>query len=230
MVTSPWVRLPSAWIQDGRLVELRWEHGGRGSDNIAALMTLTVIAHEADQRTGVARLTYDALCALTGLSRAKISNGLDVLRRMNVVERGPEGARSTYHLVGYTPDRNWAKLPARSMYHADSVAAYAHFQLRTAVELEALKLFFLFVAQRDRETNLASIGYDKIASYTGVRRERIKAAISFLASFPLIYVEHVPIGTSAHGVSNAYRIVGVDAYRHMGTRGRAMNAADLPTD
>jgi hypothetical protein len=41
-----------------------------------------VIAHAADQDTGIARITYDHICDVAGLSRAKLSNGLDVLKRL----------------------------------------------------------------------------------------------------------------------------------------------------
>jgi hypothetical protein len=109
---------------------------------------------------------------------------------------------------------------------AGRIAAFADFQLRRMVELDALKLFFLFVARRGRTTNVAHIGYEKIEEYTAVKRIRIKTAISFLASLELICVEHIPSSTNAHGVSNAYRIVGLDGYNHMGTRGRGMTEID----
>jgi hypothetical protein len=74
MVLREWVRFPSKWIQDGGLKQLRWSGGGtRGADNTAALMTLTAIAHHADDERGLAKLTYDQLCTITGLSRAKLA-------------------------------------------------------------------------------------------------------------------------------------------------------------
>jgi hypothetical protein len=226
MTIKPWVRLPSAWIHGSGLANMKWKSGGEGSDNIAALMALTAIAHAADEETGGARATYDQLCALTGLSRAKLSNGLQVLDRLEILKPGPEGFRSTYRLVDYDPQRGWAKFPAKSMYSSSRIAAFGDFRLRRVAELDALKLFFLFVAHRDRNTNFANIGYDKIEEYTEVKRARIKTAISFLASLSLIYVEHVPSKTNPQGISNAYRIVGVEPYKHMGTRGRAMDEFD----
>jgi hypothetical protein len=92
--------------------------------------------------------------------------------------------------------------------------------------LDALKLFFLFVARRGRDTNLASIGYDKIEEYSGMKRLRIKPAISFLASLSLIYVEHVPSKTTP-GIANAYRIVGLESYHHLGTTGRGLDAISV---
>jgi hypothetical protein len=221
-----WVRLPSKWINDHGLQSLRWKNGGEGSDNIAALMALTVVAHQADEETGIARVTYDQFCDTTGLSRAKISAGLDVLENIEVIEREPGEVRSTFKLTNYTPS-GWAKLPARSMYALGSIAAFKEFSLRRVAELDALKLFFLFVAMRSNKANLALIGYDRIHLYTAIHRIRIKTAISFLASLSLVYVEHIPSRESPNGVANAYRIVGLSPYNHMGTRGRGMDIADL---
>lgn len=228
MVIDEWVRLPSAWIDDGGLAGLSWKSGGDGADTTAALMVLTRLAHAADQATGVAKLTYDEMGAATGLSRAKIANGLSVLQQSDLIERGPDAARSMYHLTNFPPGHHWAKLPAKSMYStADTIAAFTRFQLRQAIELDALKLFFLFLARRDRTTNLAHIGYLKIEQHTGIKSARIKPAISFLASLPLVYVEHV---SSTTGIANAYRIVGLDSYNHLGTRGRAISEFDLQTN
>jgi hypothetical protein len=222
-----WVPLPSQWINDGGLAALRWKHGGEGADHVAALMALTIIAHAADSDTGAARVTYDHFCATTLLSRAKISKGLEVLERIEVIEREPDDARSTYKLAKFDPNGGWAKFPARSMYSAGVIAAFADFQLRRVAELDALKLFFLMVARRNRSTNIANIGYDKIVDYTQINRGRIKTAISFLAAHSLLHVERIPSMLSADGVSNAYRVVGIDPYAHMGTRGRAMDAAEF---
>ena len=222
MVTRPWVRLPSYWIDDGDLAQFKWNSGGEGADNVAALMSLTTIAHAADQETGVARLTYNDICDGTGLSRAKLANGLRILKEVKVIQTGPDEARSTYQLVNFDPRHRWAKLPAKSMYSSGRISAFSNFQLRLAAELDALKLFLLFVARQSRDTNLANIGYEKITEYTGIKRIKIKTAISLLASLSLVYVENSPSEVNKYGVSNAYRIVGLDPYNHMGTRGRSM--------
>lgn len=71
---------------------------GKGSDNVAALMVLTAIAHHADPDSGLSRLTYDQTAAITGLSRAKISGGLDLLEERGIIHRnGTEEASSGFH-------------------------------------------------------------------------------------------------------------------------------------
>ena len=227
MSIRSWVRLPSIWIEEGGLKQLSWGAAGQGADNIAALMALTAIAHVADDETGIARVTYDQLCGWTGLSRAKLSSGLQILKTLGVIARVPDAPQSTYRLMSYDPQGGWAKLPGKRMYSGGRIHAFDEFRLRKQVELDALKLFFLFVARRDRRTNLANISYDKIEEYTGIKRRKIKAAISFLASLSLVYVEHLPSTANEQGISNAYRIVGVESRIHMGTRGRGLDEAEF---
>lgn len=223
-----WVRLPSTWINEHGLVAFRWDHGGTGADQIAALMLLTVIAHNADQAVGRARITYEDFCARTELSRAKVSKGLAILERQRLIGRPEETGQSIFQLADYDSDRGWAKFPAKSMYSGEErIRAFAEFRLRKVVELDALKLLFLMVARRDNKTNLANISYPKIEEYTGILDVRIKTAISFLASHSLLYVEHIPRLNSEYGVANAYRIGGIEPYNHMGTRGRTFEASDF---
>ncbi|MGA8158305.1 MAG: hypothetical protein WB822_19300, partial [Rhodoplanes sp.] len=110
-----WVRLPSTWIEDGGLQKFQWTNSDKcGSDNVAALMVLAPIAHGANDE-GLAKCTYDALSLATGLSRAKISNGLSVLGELGVIERKPAG-RSTIQLANFSLTGGWSKLPARRLY------------------------------------------------------------------------------------------------------------------
>jgi DNA-binding transcriptional ArsR family regulator/predicted transcriptional regulator len=222
-----WARLPSKWIHEGGLKSLTWGGAdGEGSSNIAALMTLAAIAHHADGESGIARLTYSQLCDCTYLSRAKVSGGLAVLEKLDVVSREPEG-RSTLGLVSYETSAGWAKLPAYSLYSNGHIRAFADFKLRSLNELNALKLYFLFVATRDNSTNMAKIGYKKIVQYTGLDRYRVRPALTVLAAAGLIHIDRVPSTTSEHGISNAYRVVGLEPYKHMGTHGRGLTADDF---
>lgn len=225
-MTLPWVRLPSAWINQRGLIDIKWENGGAGANGIAALMLLTVIAHRADPVSGQARVTYEEFCAIASLSRPKVSQGLSLLERLGVIQRGGAAGPSVYQLVSFTDDDSWAKLPAKSMYSSSGrIAAFADFALRRPVELDAMKLFLLVAARRDRQTNLAKISYPKIEEYSGIRHARIKSAISYLAGHDLLHVEHVPSTTSEHGIANAYRLPGIEPYNHMGTRGRGLDAS-----
>ena len=147
MAMRHWVRVPSMWIEEGGLKELQWTNAkGSGSDNIAALMALAPIAHNADQ-DGLAKCTYDQLSLATGLSRAKVSAGLSVLAALGLIEREPSG-RSTFQLTNCQVAGGWSKLPARRMYGSGRIIAFEHFHLRTMTELHALKLYYLFARRR----------------------------------------------------------------------------------
>ena len=71
-----WVKLPSTWIEEGGLSAFKWRVG-QGASETAALMALMVIAHRANLEDGIARATYDNLMIATGISRTKISDGLE---------------------------------------------------------------------------------------------------------------------------------------------------------
>jgi DNA-binding transcriptional ArsR family regulator len=212
-----WIKLPSAWINDGGLHQFRW--GQQGANNTAALMALAVIAHHVDPDTGIAHLTYDALSDMTSLSRAKVSGGLSLLAARRLINKEPEG-RSSYGLQGYDPASGWAKFPARGLYHNDVVSAFTEFRLRRPAELEALKLYFLFAARRSRDTNMAHITYEQIASYSGVHHNYIRRALTVLGANGLIHVERLPCEMSDVGVANAYRLTYLESRAHMGTVGR----------
>lgn len=212
-----WTRLPSAWIDEGGLRKFRWDR--TGADNLAALMTLAVIAHHIERDTGIARLTYGELSDMTSLSRAKVSAGLSLLAARALIDRAPEG-RSSYGLRNYDPLSGWAKFPARGLYQNGVVWAFTEFRLRRRTELEAMKLYYLFAARRSRETNMAKIGYDKIEDYTGVPRNNIRGALTVLRANGLVHVERLSSDLSEHGVANAYRLTYLDSHMHMGTTGR----------
>jgi len=225
-MTPQWVRLPVTWIAESGLASFKWSIGGAGADQIAALMVLVATAHAADRDTGLARLTYDELTARTSLSRVKLSRGLTVLEERQLITRRTDGRRSTVALANFDPTAGWAMLPARSMYSGGRIRAFDEFSLRKKIELDAIKLFLLLVQRRDRKSNLARISYDKIQDYSGIPRQRIKPAVSFLSSLPLVYVEPQPSVHNDFGISNTYRIVGIESRVHQGTTGRALIQLD----
>jgi hypothetical protein len=220
-----WTKLPTEWIEQRGLKEFRWA-GGNGSDNQAALMVLTVIVNHAELESGVARLTYDELCEMSSLSRAKVARALEVLSLHRLVARAPDG-RSSYRVTNHDAQTGWAKFPARGLYLRGAVAAFMNFRLRQRSELDALKLYFLFASRRDRRTNMAKISYDKIEEYTGVSREHIKRGLTVLGANSLVHIEHVPSAINSEGVASAYRLVHLKPRQHMGTWGRGADAMDF---
>jgi hypothetical protein len=219
MALLNWVKLPTGWIrgEHGGLRDLRWT-AELGANNVAALMILIVIAHHAE--LGAARLTYDQLSQLTSLSRAKVSGGLKVLATLGVIKPRATG-HSQFELTDFNPKSGWAKLPASRLYTHGRVTIFSEMTLRKPVELHALKLYLLFVAMRDDDTNLAHLTYRSIEDYTGVDGHAIKRALNVLAANGAVHIEHVPSTQSQYGIANAYRIAGIDDRRHRGTVHRA---------
>ena len=223
----PWTKLPIQWIFEDGLRAFRWS-AGEGGKEVSALLVLAVLGHHATE--GSVKLTYDDLGAKLGISRTMISAGLAILESRGIVERGD--SRSTYFLVGGDQAGVWAKLPAKGMYVGGLVVGFRTFTLRNPAELNALKLYFLFAAMRDTDTNAAQISYDKIVDRTAIRREAIPSALSLLAANGLVRLESVlsESARTSRGEAVAfhrYRLAHLDSYHHAGTAGRA-EASGLP--
>jgi hypothetical protein len=210
-------KLPSKWIEDGGLKQFQWTRGR--SDETASLMLFIVIVQSADPVSGIVRLTYEEFNSATELSRAKIAAGLEILSQRKLIVRGEHG-RSSISLVGHDPDKGWAKLPVRGLYTGATVAAFRNFKLRCKAELDALKLYLLFAARRDRSLNMAPISYEKIEDYSGVKQAAIKPALNILAANALVHIERFASHRAGGGIAHAYRLAHLDSYRHLGTRGR----------
>lgn len=206
----PWVMMPSDWIIRGELQQFHWA-SEIGANNIAALMTFALILHRADRESGIARLIYDDIELATSLSRSKISAGLEILGKRKLIVREPEG-RSTYKLCEFNPSSSWAKFPALRLYRDGQIPFFYELNLRKRAELDAMKLWYLIAARRDKKDNLAKVTYDQITELTGIPRDRIKTALSLLAANGIVYIEHVPSRHSEYGIANAYRIPQIDSF------------------
>lgn len=214
-----WVKLPSAWLEDGGLAAFKWR-AGVGASETAALMVLIAVAHRADLNEGLARTTYDELTTATGISRTKVSDALDVLAARNLVIREPDG-RSTYQLANYGEGHVWAALPAKPLYDRDgAIPMFEDFHLRKAAELDALKIYLTLAARRDASANVTRITYDQINAYAGVHLGRIKRALGILNINGLITVESYERMDGKPGAAHGYRLSHLFPSRHAGTTGR----------
>lgn len=217
-----WVKLPSSWIEEGGLSAFRWsrKEPGTGASEAAALMVLLAIAHRSDLATGVARITYSELAAATGISRTKISDGLDILEARGIIVRNVEG-RSTVALANYGYD-GWAQVPAKPLYGGTgAITAFEDFHLRKRAELDALKIYLAIAARRDTNQNIAWMTYDKIRTYCGVGLGHIKPALGVLNINGLIVVDTMPRAGGDKGVVSGYRLRHIEPRFHAGTTGRA---------
>lgn len=214
-----WVKMPSTWIENGDLKGFRWERGG-GANNIAALMLYAAMLHRIDAETGLSKGTYNQFTDVLNISREKVSRGIDVLLAHKLIN-SDNCAQSEYRISNYDPDGGWAKFPCKRMYRSGLIWGFRDFKLRKREELDALKLYFLYVSRRDRQTNHAKISYEKISEFTGINRTAISTGNTILAVNGLIHTMQLTSGQSEHGIVNAYRLPHLEPYTHAGTRGRS---------
>lgn len=153
------------------------------------------------------------------MSRTKISSGLNLLEDAEIIIRDPEH-QSLYRLAGYGEEGvQWAKLPAKNLYLRNGELTFRQSMfMRSRAELDALKIYLAFVARRDNDQNAVYLSYEKITAYTGVHRNQIKAATSFLAGNGLISMENIKSQISDLGSALVYRVTHVDPYKHQGTQ------------
>jgi DNA-binding transcriptional ArsR family regulator len=79
---------------------------------------------------------------------------------------------------------------------------------KSVADLNALKLYLLLSAHRDKVTQYAMIGYTKIEEATGMWRENIRRAISILIEHGLVRVEQEKT-PGEYNTPNRYRILGL---------------------
>ncbi|RWB34760.1 MAG: hypothetical protein E5W85_09145 [Mesorhizobium sp.] len=84
-----------------------------------------------------------------------------------------------------------------------------------------MKLYLLFVARRDNETNRVDLSYDKITEYSGIARQHITSALTILSVNGWIVVDRQQSDLNEFATANSYRLRYLEPYRHAGTTGRA---------
>lgn len=193
------IRMPSKWIRDKDVYPLKKLNfvGPEKADRTAALMLYIMILHDMNEvattrvERGVSNLTYTNFNEISGLSRTKISAGLNILsEQLELITVIRNGRNNLYKVNNFTGENGtWAKMPARKLYDSGRLLMFHNFHLRKDTELNALKLYLLLVAQRDIKTDRATISLDTITEYTGIHRNRIRPARSLLASENWISVQ-----------------------------------------
>jgi hypothetical protein len=192
-----WAKLPTAWIRELKLQRFTWRD--EKSDATAALILLVALAIrlnlsnigksvDGEARRASFRESYDNLHAFTGLSRAKISAGLRLLERLEIVRRTREKRMNCYTLNDLESDTAWGQLPQSHLLDSGTFV-FSKFQLRHRNELNALKLYLLLIAYRFVKGNFTAIGYEKICEISGMMRNDIPQARALLINYDLIRVE-----------------------------------------
>ncbi len=87
--------------------------------------------------------------------------------------------------------------------------AVNQFSMRHRAHLNALKLYLLFIAFRNNNTNATKIAYETIGEYTGIANNDIHPAISVLIDLSLIDVDRSPSHGEKVNQPNLYHIRGL---------------------
>jgi hypothetical protein len=148
---------------------------------------------------------------MTGLSRAMVRAGTLRLCEANLITVGHEGQgrKNRYFVVDYS-EGAWGKIPYRQVAggRAGKELQLLHeLSCKSWTDLDALKLYLLLIAHRDKTTGCAMIGYSKIEESSGIWREKIRQAISLLIAHHLVRVEQEKT-PGQYNTPNSYRILG----------------------
>lgn len=224
-----WRIMPSHWMLNSEhsLSSLKWAGKGYGSANTAALMVYYILCLYASERdnpitklgAGEAEATYNELEKATGISRNKVWEGIDVLKKMNLIEISSTKTRNNiYRIVGYK-EIPWCKIPLRKFVKNKAIVdVFCDFSLRKKTSLHAMKIYFLILYFRSNQTNYASISYDKISQYLGITKSDIRPALSLLqhAKFTLLDRINSPNNLSRYR-HNIYWVSGIDSRKNFST-------------
>lgn len=201
MIKSAWFKMPSNWMRSGGLRSLMWSSDeiGAPAAKIAALQIYYSIAmtQEYVEMKGaydekitryVSTATFNRFRTLTGLSRASITAGVDVLEQIGIIKRYREGKRCFYEIVGYVPGGGgWCKVPLRKILGTSGdIAPFHRFKLRRKIELYAMKFYLYICFARDNKTEGTYASFETINKATGIPEKEIPSTYSFLIGVGLV--------------------------------------------
>jgi hypothetical protein len=193
----PWIKMPAIWLRDGELEDFGWATKSlvSRSDAIAALQIYIAILTQSEEAWSdegqcllTCELTYNRLMEITGLSRQLVAAGVAGLIRAERISACKVGRKNVYQINGYNRERDWCKLPSRSLYHLSGkrILAFQMFQKRSRCELDALKMFLYYACARDNQTYYSMCSFETISEKTGVPERHIPRANAFLLSCGLL--------------------------------------------
>ncbi|OEZ62101.1 hypothetical protein [Duganella sp. HH105] len=161
----------------------------------------------------ISRLTYDDIASMTGLSRDRISAGLQKLLHEKLIWRVDNS--SSYGLAGFSQGKRWAKLPGKALLSggATRFAPYAHLTLRSKHELNALKLHFYYAYARSDKNGYCEASYPTINARTGIPTADIARANSLLISCGILQrTRGLPSEDPKQHEANKYYLAGFEGF------------------
>lgn len=206
------VRPNPAILAGPQLVECGASQGGtwgRTAGTVESDNFQAVVVADAHHAATVARLTYEDINALTGLSKKLISAGIKKLVERQLIWR-VDGS-GTYGILALTRGKHWAKVPGQALMSKGqtSFLPFNHFSHRSKHELNALKVYFYYAATRDRAKPYSEPSFEKIFVRTGVSERDIPRANSLLITSGLLAsTRSAPTEDTKKYESNHYYMMG----------------------
>lgn len=225
-------QFPSWWLSskaDGAdapqrhtLAELHWrDHRAAG---ICALLILIMLATRLNEEVRAARkagkpapdtvaVTWTELQTAVGHARATVGKGIMLLESWGVIKVRKVGRANHYQLVRVHRPGDWCALPTTfPEKDGDAVSRFRDLP-STQLGLNALKLYVILLARRSTTYNTASLSFNGIIRWTGIRRADIRKAWGFLDGQQLATVStmrdsrHSKLGDDDQ--SQRYAIIGL---------------------
>lgn len=242
---SEWAKMPIGWIQGGGLSaftnrSLDWMGQERFSrkqqnESIAALKLYLVLCIRTDYETGFAKVTYEELVRLSGMSKPIVASSLKKLEAENLIRRKPQPLRegSSIYLEGWLEENFSGRIPKRWLFDGNrgmTIVRLAELNFSRGT-LNLLKVYLALIAFRDRNRNgLAILSYTKLALVTGIGRHLIGDAITLLYHFDLISFRQADFTGDDPDRTNRYLIKGLGiAWTALGQEYPSLKSTSQPS-
>lgn len=199
MTMEKWSSFPRWWIDD-RLS--KFTGGLDAGVHMAALRVYLGITLHSDFNTRLGAPTWDLLGEVTGLSRPMIGKGLLALATKGILEIDSSSYRHQYKLVSLSEAPGFVKVPRNRLRKE-----LAKMPTRGAHALDCLKLYLALLRLRQRNSFQVPISHRKIVDWTGIKPNRIRAAIDVLINHGLIHVTIAESSSLGHP-HNVYQLLG----------------------
>jgi hypothetical protein len=189
-----WHNLPSQKVRDA-LPHLKWQKTDDHSPgtNSAALMLYVALRFMADDLSSdewVATANYDELEHATALSRKLISQGLQRLQALELIDAEGSNQKRRYRINW--SEGGWFKLPCKAIVAGNAIRPFKAFTLRSSHELHALKLYLYLASIRDGRTLYSVATFETIYEKTGISERHITRAYSQLLACNLLAMVKQP--------------------------------------
>lgn len=198
-------RLPSWWLRDDLALK-RFKGGRDGGNSIAALKILLAIVVTCEVSSLTARISYNELMRITGLSRPMLPRGIRLLEECKLVAVNREARSSAYQLVSLSSDVGWSKVPCYKVQET-----LVRLPNKGEAGLAALKIYIYLLSIRDNPSKHVFASYEKIRAATGLQQKWVRPGLDLLFSHLFIHIQRVEELDKLLGIDkpkNKYTILG----------------------